>query len=144
MGQLRHILVHSASAVQWEDGARPADASGWVEGEPNEGAEAAMGLPFPCVLFLPLGSEDTDRPRSRKVSVPTLMWEPINADTGDPVEPLNGDDSLIVTAAELVSSFEELAGYPGAGLWQIDGNPQPFGPPGRVIGYQARLKQVTG
>jgi hypothetical protein len=135
VGQLRHILVHTATPIRTvEDG----DAVEWIEGEPGEsGPEPVRQDAFPAVLFLPQGSEESDHPRSKKVSRPTLLYEPINADTGEAVPELTADDELMVEAVE-------LAQWTGAteARWQVDGTPQPFGPPGRVIGVQVTLKQV--
>lgn len=137
MGQLRHVLVHVATPVAFVEG-EPDDE--WIEGEPGEaGPEPVPGVAFPAVLFLPQGQEDSNRPRSQKVSRPTLLYEPVNADTGVPVAKLSADDELMVRAPE-------LAFWTGAeeARWQVDGTPQPFGPPGTVIGVQAVLKQVSG
>lgn len=154
MGQLRHILKHTArryTAVE----VTPESALDWIEGEPGGGEEddpADEGGPqrvesgeFPCVLFLPLGSESApSEGRSKKVTVPTLLWEP-DGTAAVPVPDLGPDDEILISAVELAEWFEQAAGFPaGTGLWQIDGAPQPFGPPGGpVIGVQARLKQVT-
>jgi hypothetical protein len=91
------------------------------------------------VLFLPQGTEEQGQPRSRKFSRPTLLYEPVNADTGAATPDLTGDDELMVLAPE-------LAQWTGAdeARWQVEGTPQPFGPPGRVIGVQVTLKQVSG
>lgn len=144
MGQLRHVLVHTATPVEYVEDAAAVE---WIEGEPGAsgGPEPVRGAPFPVVLFLPLGTEQEDRPRSRKVTAPTVLWEPVNADTGAEAPVLDADAELLILAPELKGYFEQVDGEPeGTGRWQIDGNPQPFGPPGRVIGVQARLKAVTG
>lgn len=143
MGQLRHVLVHRATPVEFVEGTD--EPTQWIEGEPGiEGPTGVRGTPFPCVLFLPLGSEDEGQPRSRKVTRPTLMFEPFDFD-GAPVEPPSAEDELLIAAPELAASFEQAEGEePGTGRWQIEGTPQPFGPPGRVIGYQATVKQVEG
>lgn len=140
MGQLRHVLVHAARRLRVEE---DEDAATWIEGEPGEGPRAVPGPEFPVVLFLPLGQEDSGQPRSRKVTRPTLLWEPVNADTGEDVEPVSPDDELLIEASDLAPYFEQAAGEePGIGRWQVDGAPQPFGPPGAVIGAQANLKAV--
>lgn len=139
MGQLRHVLKHVARRLRVVD-----DVSvDWIEGEPGDGPEPVKGPGFPAVLFLPLGTEDTARPRSKQVSRPTLMWEPVNADTGAAVEVVSPDDELLIFAPELAGSFAQEPDEPaGTGRWMVDGAPQPFGPPGRVIGLQAIVKQV--
>lgn len=139
MGQLRHVLVHSARRLRVEDDTEPE----WIEGEPGDGPRPVAGEPFPVVLFLPLGTEETARPRSKQVARPTLLWEPVNANTGAAVETITADDELLILAADLAPYFEQAPDEPdGTGRWQIDGAPQPFGPPGTVIGVQAVLKQV--
>jgi hypothetical protein len=54
------------------------------------------------------------------------------------------EDELLIEAPELASFFEEVEDSPGVGRWQVDSVPQPFGPPGEVIGVQATVKQVAG
>jgi hypothetical protein len=133
VGQLRHVLVHVATPVRFEDGS---DGE-WIEGEPGEGgSEPVAGDEFPCVLFLPGGSEDSGQPRSRKITRPTLLFEPVNADSGAAVA-VSADDELLVRAPEMafLTGAEEVR-------WQVEGQPQPFGPPGTVIGVQATLKRV--
>lgn len=130
MGQLAHVLVHTATLLRYEE-----DGVAWIEGEPGDGPEPTLGESFACVLFLPLGTEDDSGARSRKVSRPTILWEP-------PAR-LGADDELLILAPELADHFEQAPGRPvGTGRWQVDGEPQPFGPPGKVIGTQATLKQV--
>jgi len=120
------------------------DAPEWIEGEPGDGPSAVAGPQFPAVLFLPLGQEEAG-PRARKVTRPTLLWEPVNADTGEAVDPPGPDDELLISAPELAGWFEQAPGEEdGVGRWQVDGPPQPFGPPGTVIGVQAILKAVRG
>lgn len=139
MGQLRHVLKHSARRLRYVEA--PADE--WVEGEPGEdGPVPVASEPFPVVLFLPLGTE-TEGPVGRKITRPTLLWEPVNADTAAAVPQLGPDDELLILALDLAPYFPPAADEPaGTGRWQIEGRPQPFGPPGRVIGVQATLKQV--
>jgi hypothetical protein len=142
VGQLRHVLVHRARRLRVEE---DDDAAEWIEGEPGDGPQAVPGPEFPVVLFLPFGQEESGQPRTRKVTRPTLMWEPVNADTGEAVEPVGSDDELLISAEELAAWFEQVPGEEdGVGRWQVDGQPQPFGPPGIVIGVQANLKAVRG
>jgi hypothetical protein len=139
VGQLRHVLVHRARRLRVEEDAGAAE---WIEGEPGEGPAPVPGPEFPVVLFLPLGSEEAG-PRAKTITRPTLMWEPVNADTGETVDAVTADDELLIAATDLASWFEQAPGEePGVGRWQVDGPPQPFGPPGTVIGVQATLKQV--
>lgn len=108
-------------------------AAPWIEGEPGDGPEPQLTAAFPCFLFLPLGGEDPG-PRSRKVTRPTVMWDPAEV-IGEHPTP---EDELHIEAPE-------LAPVTGGGVvrWQIEGDPQPFGPPGEaVVGVQATLKQV--
>lgn len=138
MGQLTHVLVHVATPMEFVEG-----DTDWIEGEPGDGPEATPGTDFKCVLFLPLGTEDEGEPRARKISRPLLMWEPVNVD-GDALTPVTANSELLIVAPELAGSFEPVdPDAPGTGRWQIEGAPQPFGPPGSIIGFQATLKQVS-
>lgn len=149
MGELRHILVHVGTPLVYVEGAADDE---WIEGEPGEdGPEPSQGSTFPCVLFLPLGQEESpggESPRGRKVSRPTIMFEPArpldwSEDPGVAIE-VGPDDELLILAPELAGHFAQVEdAAPGTGRWQVDGRPQPFGPPGRVIGVQAALKQVS-
>lgn len=139
MGQLRHVLVHVATPLVYADDA----TADWAEGEPGEAATPAEGPTFPCVLFLPTGQEEANPYRPRKITRPTILFEPSRPDDWDD-EPgtaitVSADDELLIGAPELAA----WAGSDNA-RWQIDGAPQPFGPPGRVIGVQATLKAVEG
>lgn len=110
------------------------DRAVWIEGEPGDAGEPVDGPQFPCLLFLPLGSEDSSQPRSRKITRPTVMWDP--ADVAGDAPRASGE--LLILAAELAP----VMGAPAV-LWQIDGEPQPFGPPGEtLVGMQANLKRV--
>lgn len=140
MGRLRRRLVHTARRVRVVDDV-PTDEDDWIEGEPGDAPAPQVSAAFPVLLFLPLGTEDDDRPRSRKVSRPLMLWEP----QGDGVPQIAADDELFILAPELAGFFEPATGEPaGTGRWQVDGRPQPFGKPGSVIGAQANLKAVTG
>lgn len=146
MGELAHILVHAATPVRYTEGGSDTPADQWIEGEPGaDGPEPIKGEPFACVLFLPLGAEESpgaDSPRPRKSSRPTIMYETPRADGTAVV--LSADDELLIAAPELSAHFEQAEGEAaGVGRWQVDGRPQPFGPPGEVIGVQANVKQVT-
>jgi hypothetical protein len=132
MGNLAHVLVHRA----WTRTLAPPPAESWEEGEPGGGAIYYFGRPFPAILFLPLG-EEQPAPWKRAVTRPTLMWEPVRPD---------GTAVVVSYTDELIVDAPELAGYTGDDVtrWQIEGAPQPFGPPGIVIGAQATLRQDRG
>lgn len=147
-GALGDLLVHVAIPTRYEEDPGVGE---WIEGEPGpQGPEPVTGVAFPLVLFLPLGTEEapgTESPRGRKVSRPTIMFEPLRP-LGWPQQPgtpitLGADDELLIFAPELAQFFEQVAGEAiGTGRWQVEGAPQPFGPPGEVIGVQANVKQV--
>lgn len=104
-----------------------------VEGEGD--IEPVEGTPFQGILFLPQGSEEQNPYRPRKLSRPTLLYLPKDA-LGAAVV-LKAEDELLIAAPE-------LAPWTGAAeaRWQLEGVPQPFGPPGSVIGIQAALVKV--
>ena len=134
------MLVHVATPVEYVEGD---EAGEWIEGEPGaEGPTPEKGVAFSCVLFLPIGTEDEGQPRRRKVTRPTILFEPEDVN-GGAMDPPSADHELLIAAPELAASFEQAAGEPpGTGRWQIEGTPQPFGPPGSVLGYQATVTQV--
>lgn len=127
------ILKHTATPVRYEEAA----AGAWVEGEPGAtGPEPIRGMGFPSVLFLPNSTGEAEVEQSwkpRAITRPTLLFDPAYVTGEQPGK----DDELMILAPE-------LAGWTGAeeARWQVDGVPQPFGPPGRVMGVQATLKQV--
>jgi hypothetical protein len=124
---LEDVCIHTVTPVSTE-------ATGpLVEGERDE--QPVPGTPFQGVLFLPLGSEEANPFRPRKLSRPTLLCLPEDA-AGQPVT-LKPEDEVTILAPE-------LAPWTGANAarWQVDGAPQPFGPPGSVIGFQANLVKV--
>lgn len=126
------ILVHTATPVQFVE----ATVEGWAEGEPGEGVEASLGVPFQCVLFLPgPGGEQSETYRPRVVRTPTLLYNP-SRDDDSPIVIRNEDELLI--------SAPELAAWTGADevRWQAVGDAQPFGPPGSVYGIQATVRQI--
>jgi hypothetical protein len=126
----RFPTPHRAQRIAYEEA-----GAGWIEGEPGAGPQPVYGPGFPCFLFLPLGSEDSGSPRSRKISRPTVMWDPAEVVGG--VSP-TASNELWIEAPELAA----VVGGPAA-RWQIEGDPQPFGPPGaKLVGVQATLKQV--
>lgn len=122
-----NVCVHTATPVAASESD---DESTWAAGEPDR--TTVTGESFPCCLFLPLGKrEDT---RGRQVREPTLLWEAFNEE-GEPMVPVRESDELLILA-------EELTG-PDPVRWQVNGDPQPIGPPGQVIGYQATLIRVS-
>lgn len=127
-------FVHTATPLVYAE-AGTDDA--WVEGErTSEGIEPVSGVPFPCALFLPAAGGAQNTPtRLRQVTVPTLLFNPLRAD-GSVIE-LGNETELMITAPE----FEPWLGAPVV-RWQVQGRPQPFGPPGSVIGVLATLQRV--
>lgn len=122
----------------------PEGEEDWIAGEPGDGPEPAPGGEWPCYLFLPLGQEEPG-PRSRKVTRPQVMFDPVEKPVGE-ADP-SADDELLIFAPELAGYFVQVGveGEAGVGRWQIEGPPQPFGPPGvQVIGVLANLKAVGG
>lgn len=125
----RFPTPHTAALRVYEE-----EGAEWIEGEPGDAPEPVDGPAFPCFLFLPLGTEEPG-PRSRKITRPTVMWDPAEVAGDDP----SADGELLITAPE----YAPVTG--GAAVrWQVEGSPQPFGPPGGpLVGVQASLKQVT-
>lgn len=133
------VLRHTATPVRGRDTNVDENAEEWIEGEPGEGAEPVAGLPFACVLFLPQSTEGAGQEfswRQRAITRPTLLYNIVRAD-GSRVD-IGKDDELTISAPD-------LAEWQGGALarWQVDGIPQPFGPPGRAFACQATLKQVV-
>lgn len=132
----RRILKHTATPIRTVEA--DAGAPTWVEGERGEeGPQPVAEAAFPCIVFLPnatesAGGESSWRP-SRQIRRPTMLFDPALVPGRQPTR-----------ETELMILAPELAPWTGAGeaRWQLDGDPQPFGPPGSVIGAQATLKQV--
>jgi hypothetical protein len=121
---LATVLVHTGRPVVPEQTGPKVDGKAQVNDEP--------GTPFDCVLFLPAPGGEEDRGR-RVVKRPTLLFGPFDR-AGEPVT-LAGKQKVLVTAPELTG--------PDAVLWQVEGNVQAFGKPGRPIkGSQATLRRV--
>lgn len=129
MAALGFILVHTATAVSQVE-TTTSDLAQWAEGEPDE--TPTTSTPFDCVLFLPQSTRQ-DR-RGRQVKEPTLMWDGLNCD-GTSAPRLSEAQELRVTACELTG--------PDPVRWQINGDPEPLGPPGEVLCWQARLIRVS-
>lgn len=139
-----HILVHTATPVSYVEGV---EGDQWIEGEPGEGGpEPVEGVPFECVLFLPSpGGEEANPYKPRVVRRPTLLYNP-DRNILDATRGLIGDGSDIELSAEdeLLILAPELVPWTKAARarWQLEGDSQPFGPPGSVFGAMATLLQV--
>lgn len=133
----RFPTPHTAQPTRVEEN-RAVPAGQWIEGEPgNVGATPVPATTFPCFLFLPQSGESEGGERSwrpRSVRRPTIMFDPAEVTGKQPGK----EDELLITAPELAAF---TGGSPAR--WQVEGIPQPFGPPGVVIGAQVALKQVT-
>jgi hypothetical protein len=86
---------------------------------------------FRCRLTVPARPRNRQGNVTRSESHPTLLYEVKNAD-GDPVG-LTGDDEVEVVAAELGDA---------AGLFKVDGEPEPLRKRRTVIGFQVPLKRI--
>lgn len=128
-------FAHTATPITYNDDG----VAEWIEGEPTAGGLAPTnGKAFPCVLFIPRSSgAAADQYRLREVRVPTMLFNPLRPD-GSVVD-LSHEDELMIDAPELTP-------WTGANpaRWLVDGMPQPFGPPGTVLGVLATLRQVVG
>lgn len=139
-----HILVHVATPVSYVEGVAGDE---WIEGEPGEGGpQPVEGVPFECVLFLPSpGGEEANPYKPRVVRRPTLLYNP-DRNIVDPSRGLVGDGSDIELSAEdeLLILAPELIAWTKLerARWQLEGDSQPFGPPGKVYGAMATLLQV--
>jgi DNA mismatch repair protein MutH len=132
---LADVCIHRATPLETR---LDTQATGtYLEGERDDEtpAPAAVGKRFACVLFLPLGGEEPNPFRRRKITRPTLLFLP-TAEDGSAVS-ISADSELLIEAPD-------LAAFTGGAQvrWQVDGDPQPFGPPGEVIGAQATLSKV--
>jgi hypothetical protein len=122
---------------------RRTESSTWVEGERVPNAEDADGgAEFRCMLFLPApGSENTTPAyfSPKRIVQPTLLYWPKDV-AGAPVA-LSAEDELGVISPELNVAQGRAEG--AEVRWQVQGDPQAFGPPGRpVIGFLATLQRV--
>lgn len=130
-----HILVYVATPLEYVE--NQGSPTTWIEGEPGPhgGGEPVPGVPFRCVLFLPLGGEQQNPYRAKVIKVPTLLYNP----TRDDETPV-----VITDESELDILAAELAPWTGGETvrWLAVGDGQPFGPPGRVIGVQLTVRQV--
>lgn len=139
------VLVHTATpyyttVVPDDEDTTDIDESNWIEGEPDDTGNTpspgggAAGTPFACCLFLPQSPEQGPPRGRRVVRVPTLLMAPED----------NEGTALMLSPADTVSiTAPELPGHANGVLYQVEGEPQPFGPPGDdLIGMQATLKRV--
>lgn len=140
-----HILVHTATPVSYVEGI---EGDLWIEGEPGDGGPTRVeGVPFECVLFMPgPGGEETNPYKPRVIRRPTLLYNP-DRNVVDATRGLIGDGSDIELTHEdeLLIAAPELATWAGGeaqARWQLEGDSQPFGPPGRVGGVMATLRRV--
>ena len=140
------ILIHTAVPVSYvEDGL----SAEWIEGEPGQsGVVRTAGEPFACVLFLPTaGGAQQNQYRSKVTRSPTLLYNPTRdySRAGVPELVADGTPIVVTDENELVIYAPELAPWTGGispARWLVDGDAQPFGPPGKVYGIQASLSQV--
>jgi len=136
---LGDVCVHLATPVSTTTSE---DEDTWIEGEPDEVRKA--GAPFEC-FFMDPGSKEQPNPRGkRKIDQPTILCEGERED-GSPIE-LTAEDEVIIFAEEIPSATGTVTvaseEFPGA-LFQVDGDPMPFAPPGELIGWEVRLKKVV-
>lgn len=143
---LGDVTVHSATPVSTE---QSTDPETWVEGEPDE--KLVAGVLFDCFYMHGRGAAEVDVPRGRrKIEGPTIIYES-ERDDGSFVT-LAAEDEVIIDPADDDDLWQVLGGpgqvvmidgdeIPGV-LFQADGDPEPFQPPGEVLGFQARLKRV--
>lgn len=139
------ILKHTARVAALRAGEQPGDPDPdvWVEGEPStagitEVVEESPAGEFAAILFLPTPgaeqSSDAVSWRPRTIVRPTLLYNLV-AGVAMPAK----DVELLIVAADL----EPVTG-PGPVRWQVEGEPQMFGPPGAAtVGAQATLKRVV-
>jgi hypothetical protein len=143
---LGDVTVHIATPVSTE---QSTDAEEWVEGEPDENEVA--GESFDVFYLHGRGAAEENAPRGRrKIEGPTILFES-ERDDGEFVV-LAAEDEVIIDPADDDDLWAVLGGtgqvvtvgddqIPGI-LFQVDGDPEPFQPPGEVLGFQARLKRV--
>lgn len=123
MGVMAHVMKHQANVVTREE------AGDVVEGE--QSAEPTLGPMFKCLLQLP--NATSSRPYGKQLDQPAVLFE---------TKASNRTKIVVVDANTLKILAPELTG-PDPVEWEVDGDPEPLAPPGRVIGYQAKLKRVS-
>jgi len=94
----------------------------WIEGERDE--VEVPGTPF-LAFFDPPSDQESNR-KGRRVAEPTIIY----------IEGALRAEDVVTLAAPRLGGFWD-------GRWQVNGDPQPFGPPyDTPVGYQARLRRV--
>lgn len=116
---------HTATPVLWvQSGDR-------IEGERD--VTPVDGTPFGCYLILPGGEEDSGSARGRRqIKRPTILYRAKDL-AGDVID-LRASDEVRIVAPNVTG--------PDPVTWQVVGSPEPFTPPRRLVGFQARLKRV--
>lgn len=91
----------------------------------------ARGQWFRCRLTLPASAERAAAAAGIRevVTVPTIMYEPFDAD---------GEDVVLTNQMQLEVSSPEL----GVATWDVISAPEPIRKKHRVIGYQASLQKL--
>lgn len=130
--------MHVATPTRFEqDDTVPAEE--WIEGEPGDtGPEPTQLAPVPCLLFLPQAPETAGGEvawKPRVITRPTLLYNPSRPDGTD--VGLKKDDELLIDAPDLAPWVGQ-----NPARWQLDGIPQPAGPPGRPVVVIATLKRI--
>lgn len=133
----RDVLKHEAVPY------RRTESGTWVEGERVPNAEDPDGgTRFRCMLFLPAPGVENAQPgyfSPKRIIQPTLLYGPKDVDGAQVA--LSAEDELGVISPEL--NVAEGRAVDAEVRWQVQGNPQAFGPPGRtVIGFQATLQRL--
>lgn len=121
------IMVHVGVVLEVQS------SGGYAQGEPAE-VEPVPKQTIDCFLQLPRGAdEDEEAPRGRrKITRPTLMYEPFDILGGDFT--LKAEDLIDITAPELTG--------PDPVRWQVVGDAEPFARPGDLIGSRSYLRRV--
>jgi hypothetical protein len=145
---LGDVTVHTATPILTTTSE---DEDTWVEGEPDE--TTSFGVVFDCFYMHGRGAtEQPAVPRGRrKVEGPTIIYES-ERDDGSIVQ-LVAEDEVVIDPGDDEGIWAVLGGegqtvkvgneeIPGV-RFQVDGDPEPFQPPGEVLGFQARLKRVV-
>jgi hypothetical protein len=142
---LGDITVHSARIVSTVQG----DPDTWIEGEPDE--KRVLSASFDCFYMQGHGAATERTPvGGRKLEDPTIIYE-TERDDGTRVS-LKNEDEVIVDPEDDDDLWDVLGGagqtvpvngeeIPGV-LFQVEGDPAAYQPPGEVLGYEATLKRV--
>ena len=138
---LGDVMVHLATPIE------TTTDDNYIEGESDD--LRAPVEAFDCFYMHGRGAtEASNVPRGRrKIEQPTILYEAERED-GTMIH-LSAKDEIVIDAEEVLG----IAAYPievdgdeilvPGVLFQVDGDPEPFQPPGEVIGYEARLKRVV-